>query len=208
VRLKMIDASDFKGNGQPKLKYERHGTGSAELQKVKSQISVLRDVQNRIIILSVIGKLDDPNKGYDRLVRIARQTTNEKVLFVVIGKTKKSLKDSDNLRHIPKTTNTLMLNEYYNAVDYFMILSEYETYPTVCTEASATNTPIIGYAVGGVQEASHGESHLFPFDSNKLVEFINSIQVKVKKEHPSLMEQLDNERMVSQYLNLYQEVMN
>jgi putative colanic acid biosynthesis glycosyltransferase len=175
---------------------------------VKSQISVLKAFENRIIILSVIGKLDDPNKGYNRLVRIANLTTNEKILFVVIGKTKKSVIDFGNLIHIPKTTNTSMLNEYYNAADYFMILSEYETYPTVCLEASATNTPIIGYAVGGVQEASHSESHLFPFDSNKLVEFINSIQLKVKKEHPFLMEQLDNERMVGQYLNLYQEVMN
>ena len=174
----------------------------------KSQITILKEFENRIIILSVIGKLDDPNKGYDRLVRIANQTTNEKVLFVVIGKANKTLKDSTNLIHIPKTTNASMLNEYYNAADYFMILSEYETYPTVCLEASASNTPIIGYSVGGVKEASHDHSNLFPFESSELLEFINSIKVKVRKEIPISIDHLDNERMVSEYLHLYQEVVN
>lgn len=39
MRLKMINVSEFKGNGQPKLKYERHGTGWIKLRKVKPQIS-------------------------------------------------------------------------------------------------------------------------------------------------------------------------
>jgi hypothetical protein len=35
----MIDVSEFKRKGRSKVKYERHGTGRAELQKMKSQIS-------------------------------------------------------------------------------------------------------------------------------------------------------------------------
>jgi glycosyltransferase involved in cell wall biosynthesis len=112
------------------------------------------------------------------------------------------------LRHIPKTTNTLMLNEYYNAVDYFMILSEYETYPTVCTEASATGTPIIGYRIEGVKEATLTASRfLFEFESNELLDFINDLQITIDKENKLIPQaHIDKDVMLKKYLNLYQEV--
>jgi glycosyltransferase involved in cell wall biosynthesis len=175
----------------------------------QSQISILNDYRDKIIILSVIGKLDDSNKGYERLCRIAETTVNDKILFVVIGKSKKRLQDKSNLLHVPKVNNPSVLNEYYNVSDYFMILSEYETYPTVCLEASATNTPIIGYNVGGVLEASRNvPTYLYPFGSTELVYFINDIESKVTKEISEDYKQLDNQFMIQEYLNLYQEVMN
>ena len=168
----------------------------------------LHQSKDDIIILSVIGNLDDQNKGYHRLKKISELVENSRIRFIVIGNSKKRLLDSNNLFHINKIQDTTILNSYYNNADYFMILSEYESYPTVCLEASATNTPIIGYDVGGVYEASKSvPNYLFSFESNELIEFIEKLDGK-KNSSTRDNSFLDNKFMIENYLRLYQEVMN
>ena len=163
---------------------------------------------NKIIILSVIGNLDDSNKGYSRLVELSSKIRNERVIFFVVGDSRIKRMNTENIYHISKISDKKYLNELYNCSDFLIILSEYETYPTVCLEASATNTPIIGYDIDGVREASHVQNHLFPLDSNQLIEFIDGIKSKTFKQPINTFKELDNELMVNKYLKLYQEVMN
>ena len=156
----------------------------------------------------MIGNLDDQNKGYHRLKKISELVENFRIRFIVIGNSKKRLSDSKNLIHIDKIHDSRLLNNYYNYADYFMILSEYESFPTVCLEAAATNTPIIGYDVGGVFEASKSvPNYLFSFESNELIDFIEKLDDK-KNSTISDKSFLDNKFMIENYLRLYQEVMN
>lgn len=167
------------------------------------------ELRKRVVLLSVIGNLDDPNKGYERILTIAKTITNKRVAFVVVGSSRKVTNNTHNVFHFPRVKDPVRLANMYNAADYYLMVSEFESYPTVCLEASATGLPIIGYNVGGVQESIHGvESKLFDFNSDELSTYINLLTGKVKIRKLDEIELLDNIHMTNRYLNLYERVLN
>jgi putative colanic acid biosynthesis glycosyltransferase len=173
-----------------------------------NQEDLFQVASDKVLVLSVIGNLDDPNKGYQRLIELSKLTQNSSLVFIVIGDSIIRKKNTHNLLHFDKINDSKKLNQFYNSSDYFLILSEYETYPTVCLEASSTGTPVIGFDVGGVREACIGiEKYLFPFGSIQILEFLNNLRTK---NHVKILnvsnEILDNRRMSNRYLELYEKV--
>jgi glycosyltransferase involved in cell wall biosynthesis len=128
-------------------------------------------LKKEVKILSLIANLDDDRKGHYWIPRIAEKLSGYNVKFYIVGSGKKKY-FKENIRYIDKTNNVNDLVGLYQSADLFLILSEFENYPTVCLEASAIGLPIIGFNVGGVEEAIGNVYY-------KLVEFGNLEIVRV-----------------------------
>ncbi len=160
------------------------------------------ELKNKILFLSVIAKPDDPNKGFKWILDYSKKV-HEEVVFVVVGKNfPKNL--PKNIHVIDYVTNVEKLATLYRECDAYLMVSEYENYPTVCLEASATSLPIVGFDSGGVSETTIGNSAiLFPYGSPELLETINGFEPQERKMNDKL-HLLDQETMRNRYYEIYQ----
>ena len=121
--------------------------------------------------------------------------------IVIGGKEMNGNKGS--IMNIPKISNPSELNQYYNLADLFVILSKYENLPTVCLEASATGTPIVGWDTGGTKEAAIDvDSRFYDYGDLSIVEGIIELANTAKNNNPNL-NFLDKYRFTMEYYEIY-----
>jgi putative colanic acid biosynthesis glycosyltransferase len=161
------------------------------------------NLEGKRIILSVIADLEDPRKGYAWVEKIARHLDEKNYSWIIIGGTINNNHTSQLVINVPKIKDPIVLNKYYNLADVFVILSKYENLPTVCLEASAVGTPIVGWNAGGTKEAAIGvESIFYPFGDLEIVEGIIKLSNTNKKENEKRT-YLSKERFTRDYYEIY-----
>jgi putative colanic acid biosynthesis glycosyltransferase len=110
---------------------------------------------DRFIVLGVASKWSD-RKGIFDFVRLANTLDSNKFVVVIIGLTKKQIKDMEReagqLIALPRTDTQLELVQAYSAADVFFNPTVEDSYPTVNLEAQACGTPVITYDTGGCRE--------------------------------------------------------
>lgn len=90
-------------------------------------------------------------KGFDLFLDLARSCAHLPLRFLAAGDhTRHSLPNLTTLGHISGREQMAVL---YSAADVLVLCSRQDNFPTVCLEASACGTPVVGFSVGGVPEA-------------------------------------------------------
>lgn len=105
------------------------------------------------------------------------------------------------------------LAAYYGAADVLVCCSRYETYPTVCLEAAACGTPVVGFDVGGEAEAVHnGIGDVvalgdIPAMKQKVLEYSARPKAYWKQVLSGKRDQLSDTRMSQAYIALYEQLL-
>jgi len=159
------------------------------------------------IILSVIADFSDSRKGFDFIKPFAERLDSKLYTWIVVGGSQFPYEMPVNVLHVPKIKNPSELNKYYNASDVFVILSKYENLPTVCLEASACQCPVVGWDVGGVQEAIiNVDYELFNYGSEKLIDGIQRI-VKTKRPRiDRVLNEVSRSNISNKHIELYESL--
>lgn len=146
-------------------------------------------------------------KGFDLFVQLARLCRDAPVRFLAAGGEGRSpLRNLTILGHI---SNREQLAELYAAADVLAVCSRQETFPTVCLEAAACGTPVIGFSVGGVPETIlPGMGAVVPLGdisamSRALLELPPPGGAAVARARTLW----DSRRMARQYFALYQDML-
>jgi putative colanic acid biosynthesis glycosyltransferase len=161
-------------------------------------------LENQRLMLSVIANLNDPNKGFQWILTYAKELETENISFVVVGKFKHK-QYPPNIIAVDYLRDVNALAELYHVCDAYLMVSEYENYPTVCLEASAASLPVIGFDSGGVQETVVGvSSQLVRYGSAELIHIINSFEPQPRQVNKKAS-QLDVEHMRNRYYELYNQ---
>lgn len=168
--------------------------------------------KSKFIVLSIISKFEDANKGFHIIRRIAEEAEGSDLLFVVVGFKGKISNLPKNIIYVPKTNSQLELVKYYSSSDLYLMVSEFENYPTVTLEASATSLPILAFDAGGTKETIIGvQGKVLPYNSpyilNEIYNLKTIIQSKnYKKVRNPQLDTIDKSKMIDAYMSVYQGV--
>lgn len=165
------------------------------------------------IVLTVAPNLFSSTKGGYRFLEVADLMINDNVIFIGVGETTKPNRSiPKNVIIFPLIKDKTQLMKLYSCADVFIILSNYENFPTTCLEAQCCGTKVVGYDVGGVSETIlSGNGFVVPYNDK------NSLIVKMKKiifstyNHNIVSENAkkyySKERMFSNYLEIYKRML-
>ena len=165
--------------------------------------------RDRKIVLHVTSSLYSPFKGGKYFLELSESLPKE-YQCVIVGVD--AVENRPDLICIPFTTNQKELASLYRMADVFVITSTAENYPTVCLEAQACGTPVVGFDVGGVKETIQGGMGVctavfdIPAMKNAVMYWCGE-QVIDGEALTNCRIQNSRERMVEDYGALYEEVL-
>lgn len=110
-------------------------------QPRQSDLRSKHGLENHFVILVVAATLSRI-KGLNEIKAIAKQMP-EHWAIVAIGSTTEPL--PDNVIHIPRTSDTTTLTQYYTMADVCLNTTLYETFGKVTVESMCCGTPVIVY---------------------------------------------------------------
>lgn len=152
------------------------------------------------------------------IIKIAEHRLQRPILFLALGESAPPEQiGRAQIRFIPFQQDTKAVAQYYQAADLYLHAAKADTFPNTVLEALACGTPVIATAVGGIPEqVSHGKTGLLTpsGDVNALSEAILSMLSDPARLHEMGSRAVDDARqrfnmvrMVDNYLNWYQEVL-
>lgn len=170
-------------------------------------------LEQKKVVLVVAPGLMSKHKGGDWVLEIAKKFKTEPIVFILIGISDLTRKFDDNIVALGRTEDQYELAAFYSLADLFVICSERENFPTVCIEALACGTPIIGFDTGGTKEtAPEGYGIFVPYgDIKKMTSMIglalkNKTNLKSKAECAKFgQDSYSKSVMYYKYLHLYKE---
>ena len=161
------------------------------------------------IVLSVAQNFMNEHKGGKYILELAKLLKEENIKFILIGISDSSLELGENVIAISRTDNQNELAKYYSMADIFIICSKQENFPTVCLEALACGTPVIGFDRGGTKETA--PDSLGKFAEYGDIEALNKLVLDCVKTDEISKQCYDfayhhysKEKMYNEYLYLYQ----
>ena len=147
-------------------------------------------------------------KGFDLLLELAEKCKDDPMHFVLVGGAYEGREP--NLTSLGKIADANLLAQMYSAADALVICSRNDTYPTVCLEANSCGTGVVGFDVGGVKETiCPGMGTVVPFgDTDAMRKAL--LEWSEQKPSGETVEKArtrhSQQRMVREYLQLYQEL--
>ena len=144
------------------------------------------NLTNEKIILAVTPNFSDERKGGKYVLELAKMLEQEEnIKIIIIGVNEKIDELPTNVIIMPRIEDQKELAQYYSMADIFIITSRCENFPTVCLEALACGTRIVGFDVGGVKETDPNGSYVEFGDVKNMKEHILkdiSLERKINKE--------------------------
>lgn len=158
------------------------------------------------IVLHVTPNFKYPIKGGENVLRLAKKM--KEYCFIIVGYNDELSKLPQNAIGIRHTNDQKELAAFYSLADCFICTSLSESLPTVCLEAAACGTPIVGFDIDGVKEA-------IPPNGGTVVPIgdIEAFAEQIRQAcHPQeKRERKGNARdftaMVSDYMDVYRELL-
>lgn len=202
-----IDLSIFKPGSQP-----------------AARKSLGLDQKAFILLHTAAGGRKNHYKDYemlDRVVaRLKNQSFNQPVILLALGGNQDSQEKINNVTMVEKSyiNDPLEIARYYQACDLYIHTAKTENAPLVILEAMACGKPIVSTNAGGIPElVREGETgYAVPIGDdegmvNRILTLINDPgqrdQMGIKAAKVAKVEYGLN-RMVDDYLNLYQELID
>ncbi|MCF0117892.1 MAG: glycosyltransferase [Bacilli bacterium] len=171
---------------------------------------------NKKIVLTVLPNLQSDLKGGPFFLKLAQEMLKRcsNFHFIIIGAKDTNINYCNNLTIISYTENQIELAKFYSMADVFFLGSKMDNYPTVCVEANSCGTPVVGFDVGGVSETiKENLGEVVPYGDIKLVEdklifWAERKSIISREIRDKIMAYNSTERMVSDYIFLYKEILN
>lgn len=173
------------------------------------ELRIKHCITSEKVVLAVAPDLFDGRKGGEFVLELASELINESIKFILIGSGKNKGVESCNVIQLPKTENQLELAKYYSLADCFIICSKSENFPTVCLEALACGTPIVGFGTGGTPETAPNDLGLFVEYGNisllklAVLKMIEQKSILTSKCRSYALENYTSESMANKYKLLY-----
>ena len=156
---------------------------------------------------------DKCGKGGFYLLELARLLKNERIRFIVVGRTTTVNLKEDNIRIIGSVYDRKELADYYRRADVALILSQRETYGMTVAEALLCGTPVVGFENGGSESIALSKHTKFVEFGNatKLADIIKNKWISYKDLHADQIALeakaiYSDKVMAKAYESLYSEV--
>lgn len=173
-------------------------------QKYREICNIMEEEKMVLMVTPSFGRV----KGGDLFLRLAEMASGTGLRFVVAGADRPE-DYAGEVAFLGRIADRTELAELYASANAVVIPSRQDTYPTVCLEAAACGTPVIGFDVGGVAEAiGNGLGQVVPAgDVAAMLAAVKRVcetpkEVWSKQAEP-LQETLSDRRMCEAYLDLY-----
>jgi glycosyltransferase involved in cell wall biosynthesis len=171
-------------------------------------------ISTRHVVVSVAPNLMTPQKGGHWVLELARRMAGVDVTFVMVGVHEGFPTELKNVVALPPTRDQQFLAEVYSAGDVFLLTSEKETASTVTSEALTCGTPVVGFDCGGPLEvAPDGYGRWVNYGEIDELQRVltgvldGSLPMKTRDECREFgVYRYSRPRMVEQYLDIYQEM--
>lgn len=163
------------------------------------------------VILFVTPHMDHV-KGGDLFLQMTENMSGSGCRFLVAGADAPEGYNGQ-VRFLGHVNGREQLAQLYSMSDVVLSCSRLDNYPTVCLEAAACGTPVIGFDVGGVPETvKNGMGAVVPLGDlaameAKIHEFLQVPKDEWRNRARPLHESLSDCRMCRDYITLYQEIL-
>lgn len=165
--------------------------------------------EHRKIVLTVTDDVFNERKGLKYYIELASE--NQELLFVVVGGIIKDCK-CNNIVFVELIHSQEELAKYYSIADAFVITSLCDNFPTVCLEALACGTPVVGFNTGGTPETApnddigsfceFGNVEKLSFELKKVIN--NKVMGDRAREYAT--SHYSYKTMLNEYSKLYKEL--
>lgn len=146
-----------------KLKIVLNGTDTDNVFKPTDFLSIKEKyaIENEKIILHVTPDFNNPIKGGQHVLEIARRLENEKIKIIIVGYNGKNFDLPKNVITVKNTKDQRELAAFYSLADLTLLTSVKETFSMICAESLACGTPVVGFEAGGPETISIKEFSQF-----------------------------------------------
>ena len=158
-------------------------------------------ITDRKIVLGV-SNIWTEKKGYDDFLKLANLIDNEKYQIVMVGLSKKQMKEiPNNIYGIERTADINELRRIYSDAYVLFNPTKEDNYPTVNIEAQACGTPVATYDVGGCSETLFSTKSI---TVNSIADFLDKLESNYFSDDIVLnLKYLDKNYYYNQYVNMY-----
>lgn len=189
--------------------------------KLELRLKLGLPINKKIILFVAHGGFSNESKGgkflCEALLKLYTQYPD--IMLLTIGAYSESDLDDFPIPHvdIPFIDNQQLLAEYYAAVDLYVSPTLTEVFGLTICEAMASGTPVVAFAVGGIPEIIIHEENGYLVERENVGELICGIsyfleneekrQLAGKAARQRVIQQFNDKQMVTDYINLYEELL-
>lgn len=182
------------------------------------------DQEAFIILYTAAGGRRSPFKDYamlDRVIaRLQAGKVDQKVILLALGGSQETQHDLNNITMVEKSfvNDPMEIARYYQACDLYIHTAKADNAPLVILEAMACGKPIVATNAGGIPElvregetgytVSIGDDEAMTERIISLINNPNRVRQMGANAAAIAKENYGLERMVSDYLDLYQELID
>lgn len=191
-----------------------NGIDISNFKLVDSNIRKENNIAENQRLVLAVASIWSGFKGIDDINYLADNIDNSDNKIVVVGKIPEGQKISEKILHIERTSNLNELIKWYSAADILVNPTYADNFPTVLIESIACGTPAVTYDTGGCSEIIDESCGKVIECGNVLgiINSINSMQIRKNEEISNLCMKraklFSKERMVENYIALYQEILS
>jgi glycosyltransferase involved in cell wall biosynthesis len=120
---------------------------------------ILNIPQYRKVILISAYSLKSYNKGFDLFTKAIQDVKSDADFYISALGAGELADTSIPIHYLGQIQDERLLSVAYNAADCLVIPSRNENYPNVIIEALSCGIPVIGFPIGGLQEAIQHEKN-------------------------------------------------
>jgi len=172
-------------------------------------------LNKKILLFSASGSIKNPQKGGKYIIEAYnRLKNNDEYLFINLGSDKPGRKK--NWIDITYIHDEEKLALYYSAADLFIYPSQAEVFGLVIAESMACQTPVIAFNNSAIPELIRHMETGYLAENKNVEDFIRGIKTFIDndnlrknagiKSRELVLEKFTLDRMINQYIELYQEV--
>lgn len=162
--------------------------------------------EDKKIVLGV-ASVWNQRKGLDTFVRLVKDLPEEDYQVVVVGLTKKQVKQMpEAMITIERTNSVTELAEIYTAADVFVNPTLEDNFPTTNLEALACETPVITYDTGGSPECLNDNCGLVIEKGNYQVLLASIVKKRYYSDYfnyVEIIQKFDKDERFNDYLRMY-----
>lgn len=170
--------------------------------------------QDKTVVLFVSRGLSDPNKGFGEMVQAVRALNRQDIVLYVIGKASDGLllPTGPDIMYAGLIDDSRFLSVAYSAADVLVVPSFQEAFALTPLEAMACGLPVVAFPFSGTTELINEKNGVrtIAFTVNALAEGIRTALAKTYDHEwirQDVIERFGMQKIVSQYIDLYRQVL-